>query len=306
MKSNQVLKKLLEKQWAIYKERVSYAAKYADFVEGSGGKVVNDHIAYRSFNCDLNGGQPSGLQSTREILEALGYEKKESYQFKIKKLNAMHFEHKDDPTFPKMFVSQLEVNELDNKVSALIEGAVKSCRTVLTEKSRDLLAQLKRGGSIDNQQTESLTDNLVDYFTRPWNVVSEEVLQEVNEHSQYAAWTLLHGNSVNHFTAFINEHKVEQWSDIEKTVDGMKELGVPMKNHIEGGKGSKLRQSSTKAIIEKVPVLDSQGKEKLIDWTYAFYELAERGMVEQDGKQVEFRGFLGEQATHLFEMTKKE
>ena len=35
------------------------------------------------------------------------------------------------------------------------------------------------------------------------------------------------------------------------------------------------------------------------------YELAERGYLETDGKKVWFDGFLGEQATNLFEMTKR-
>ena len=39
-------------------------------------------------------------------------------------------------------------------------------------------------------------------------------------------------------------------------------------------------------------------------WTYAYYELAERGYIEENGQKKLFNGFMGEQAMHLFDMTK--
>jgi hypothetical protein len=40
-------------------------------------------------------------------------------------------------------------------------------------------------------------------------------------------------------------------------------------------------------------------------WTYAYFELAERGEVaDESGRRGRFEGFLGPQATQLFEMTK--
>ena len=52
--------------------------------------------------------------------------------------------------------------------------------------------------------------------------------------------------------------------------------------------------------MEACEVIEDDGSPGKLDWTYAYYELAERGQV--DGKL--FQGFLGEQATHLFDMTK--
>ena len=42
-------------------------------------------------------------------------------------------------------------------------------------------------------------------------------------------------------------------------------------------------------------------------WTYAYFELAERGEVvdRESGESTRFEGFLGAQATQLFEMTRK-
>ena len=82
----------------------------------------------------------------------------------------------------------------------------------------------------------------------------------------------------------------------------MEAAGVTMKADIEGQKGSKLQQSATQAVKEEVDVRTESGIEKIV-WTYAYYELAERGFVEENGQQKLFSGFLGEQANHLFEMT---
>jgi hypothetical protein len=78
--------------------------------------------------------------------------------------------------------------------------------------------------------------------------------------------------------------------------------GVPMKESVEGEKGSRLQQSSTQAIKEEVRVKGELGIEKIV-WTYAYYELVQRGYVEENGEKILFNGFLGEQAAHLFDMT---
>ena len=148
-----------------------------------------------------------------------------------------------------------------------------------------------------------MVTELVKYFRRPWKVPFKEDVLKLNDVSQYAAWVLLHGNSVNHFTAFINFQEVEEWPDLEATCKGLEEAGIPMKESVEGEKGSKLQQSATLAVKEEVEVMGDDGIEK-IKWTYAYYELAQRDFVEVNGEIELFSGFLGEQASHLFDMTK--
>ena len=53
-----------------------------------------------------------------------------------------------------------------------------------------------------------------------------------------------------------------------------------------------------------VDVVKADGSVGRISWAYAYYELAERGYVQENGKKKLFSGFLGEQATNLFDMTK--
>jgi hypothetical protein len=129
-------------------------------------------------------------------------------------------------------------------------------------------------------------------------------VRKVNESSQYGAWVLLHGYNVNHFTGYVNRHGVEKIGDIEKLIAELKGRGVPMKPEIEGVRGSKLRQTSTEAVRVPVKVRGADGAMREIEWTYAYMEYAERGFVEENGEKVLFQGFLGPQASQLFEMTR--
>jgi hypothetical protein len=127
----------------------------------------------------------------------------------------------------------------------------------------------------------------------------------LNKVSQYAAWVLVHGYNVNHFTSLINSHGVPALDDIEKTIAALQKAGVPMKAEIEGERGSKLRQTATEAVTIDVAVHD-KGMPAMMPWTYAYFELAQRDSVVDaaSGKKVRFEGFLGPQATNLFEMTR--
>src|SRR5260221_484405 len=111
MSMSYTLHKLLDTLWVQYKRRVPYAAQYQSIVEERGGKVQNDHIAFRTFNTSAFQ-QPAGVEAIARIFTALGYQQKDKYIFADKKLTAWHYEHASDPTNPKIFISQLEVHEL--------------------------------------------------------------------------------------------------------------------------------------------------------------------------------------------------
>jgi hypothetical protein len=224
------------------------------------------------------------------------------YNFPKKKLNAVHFEHPDEK-LPKIFVSQLETELLPLWAQNIITRSVKDTPYLLSDQSIELLQKVKSDGELPVEAADFLVDDLVQYFRRPWKVPLKEDVLKINDVSQYAAWVLLHGNAINHFTAFINYQNVADWPDLETTCKGLEEAGIPMKESIEGKKGSKLQQSSTQAVKEDVEVRVEDGIEK-ITWTYAYYELAQRNYVQENGERKLFSGFLGEQAAHLFDMTK--
>jgi len=298
--AKEITSELFERLWKHYIKRVPYAKTYVDLVTQKGGKVVNDHIAFRTFNTHT-GEQPEGIRAIKHILNCLEYKPVSNYKFTKKKLCAVHFEHPDE-MFPKIFVSQLEVDQLPEWAKKIIHDRVKNTHYLLSDRSIELLNILKESGSIPTEAAEFLVENLVHYFRRPWDIPKKESVLKLNDVSQYGAWVLLHGNSVNHFTAFINYQDVKEWPDLETTCKALAEAGVPMKETIEGEKGSKLQQSSTQAVKEEVNVRGEDGIEKIV-WTYAYYELVERGYITENGKQKLFSGFLGDQARHLFDMT---
>lgn len=305
MNRSEVLDSLLNKLWQEYYQRVSYAGRYAEMVRERGGEVHNDHIAFRTFNIKT-GTQPAGVEAIARIFLPLGYEQKEKYIFESKKLTAWHYEFKEDPDKnPKIFISQLEVDKLPKDTAELIKQSVAKTHDPLSSVDLEFLDALAQGEDLPGRVGEEEVESLYKFFRRPWDVPKKSVILEVNKVSQYAAWTLLHGNSVNHFTAYINRQKVKEWPDLEATVEALRKAGIPMKNEYEGEKGSKLRQSSTEAVMENCDIIEDSGKKGKLKWTYAYYELAERGYITTpDGGKEWFNGFLGEQATNLFEMTK--
>lgn len=299
---SEITKRLFDALWSQYVRRVSYAGTYADMVLKNGNRVVTDHIAFRTLNTHT-GEQPDGIKGFSHILKCLDYTPAGKYKFNRKKLSATHFEHPDNE-FPKIFVSQLEVAELPDWAQVLISDHVSETPYLISDQAIELLMRLNREERLTEEAAEILVFELAGYFRRPWKTPLEDAILKLNEISQYAAWVLLHGNSVNHFAALINFQDVKEWPDMESTCRTLADAGVPMKEHIEGKKGSILRQSSTHAVPELVEVVDENGEVGSMMWSYAYFELTERGFTEENGKKELFSGFLGKQATHLFDMTK--
>jgi hypothetical protein len=162
------------------------------------------------------------------------------------------------------------------------------------------LAELHACGARPASRRKAFLDKLLAHFDRPWPVPAKADVAALERDSQFGAWVLLHGNAVNHFTASIDAHGVKTLGDMEKTVAALKAAGVPMKPEIEGARGSRLRQSSTQAVVLPTPMRVG-ARTAEVPWTYAYFELAERPLI--DGRR--FEGFLGGQAANLFEMTRR-
>ena len=290
---------LFDRLWEKFRSRVSYVNNYETLIQESGASFFNDHIALRTF-CSQN--PLAGISSISRIFEALGYRAADCYNFEDKHLNAIYFQH-PQPNFPKVFISELRTWELKPSSKHIIHGALKTHRTNLPE---SFLADLHHLETKSESSRESLLDEAVEFFLElPWHLPEKSDLIELNLDSQYAAWVLIHGYNVNHFTSLINSHKVPALDDIEKTSKALLNSGVPMKKEIEGARGSKLRQTATEAVVIDVPVLEN-GKLTTMPWTYAYFELAQRDTFKDlgTGKLLRYEGFLGPQATNLFEMTK--
>lgn len=238
-----------------YRARVPFAGALKS-------RFHNDHLAFRTLAYGEH-----GLHSVARIFERMGYEAAGLYRFPDKHLGSIHYRH-PNASFPKIFISELKTWELSKKSRAIIARILGSHR-----KTPDLSTAGKANS----------------YLKRlPWSIPQRKDVLALNRESQFAAWVVVHGYDVNHFTI--------RSPDIERTVAAFRRAGVPMKGSIEGRRGSKLRQSATVAVTENVPVMEGR-RRTTMPWPYAYLEIAQR--------RKGFEGFLGPQATHLFEMTRK-
>jgi hypothetical protein len=289
---------LFDTLWDRYRQRVSYVQTYEKVIREARATFVNDHIAFRTFASQ----RPlAGIATISRIFEALGYRAAGSYHFDDKQLSAIHFQHPNSQ-FPKLFISELRVAELPPEARRIVAHAVRSHRPAIDLEALAALATLDKDAS---PAAELLPRVVSEFHELPWILPAREEVERLNTFSQYAAWVLVHGYNVNHFTSLINSHGVAGLDDIEKTIAALQKAGVPMKKEIEGERGSKLRQTATEAVTIDVAVHD-RGFPAMMPWTYAYFELAQRDDVvdPSTGKRVRFEGFLGPQATNLFEMTR--
>src|SRR5690606_14818740 len=100
------------------------------------------------------------------------------YEFPEKKLFAKHYEHMDT-TLPKIFISELKLEEFDQELQDTI-----------------------------NQLIDQIPDDLPRRFDfcslgRPWEV-SFLVYENLRKKSEYASWVAAHGYRPNHFTVLVN------------------------------------------------------------------------------------------------------
>jgi hypothetical protein len=293
------LVKLLDSLWERYRSRMEYVRQYEDLIQSHQASFFNDHIAFRTIALQ----KPlAGIFRISRIFEALGYQAANAYEFPDKHLSSIHYQHLN-PRLPKLFITQLKTWELSLKSQRIIQKTLKSHELPLEEGVLDALYKLE---SMAQKKREILLKKIIRYFRElPWDLPQKKDVLELDQETQYGAWVLIHGYDVNHFTALVGSHGVPALEDIEKVVHEMRRVGIPMKKEIEGEPGSKLRQSSTESVMVEGWVKEGKKKVKM-PWSYAYFEIAERPLFKNPitGAMERFEGFLGSQATHLFDMTK--
>lgn len=227
--------------------------------------IVNDHVAFRTFNV-----AKMNLEKLAAHFLALGYEEKGDYDFKAKKLSAKHFEHPDTKQ-PKVFISELRVEELSEQAQGIIHKLVEHMPDDAVEKSNFL------------------------YSGTHWPV-SQADYATLLEESEYAAWTAAWGYRANHFTVSVNHLK--QFDTLEAVNQTLKDAGFVLNTsggEIKGGEEVCLAQSSTLADTAEVEFSD--GNKSIPS---CFYEFAQRYNMS-NGEQ--YQGFVAASADKIFEST---
>ncbi len=244
---------------------VTPSAKSIHQLLGSGSDVINDHVAYRTFNLEK-----VSLDKLAKHLLALGYSECGQYDFEAKKLTAKHYEHSDD-TMPKVFISELRVEEFPEKIQKIIT---------------ELVAQLP-------DDISDRADFL--YSGTPWQVSSTDY-NTLLEESEYAAWLAAWGYRANHFTVSINH--LENYDCILAVNSALKDAGYALNTsggEVKGNEEVKLEQSSTladKALVEF--------SDKSMEIPSCFYEFAKRYPLA-NGEL--YTGFVAASADKIFEST---
>ncbi|MBA6336820.1 MULTISPECIES: DUF1338 domain-containing protein [unclassified Colwellia] len=250
--------------WQNYIE-VTPSADKIHHLLSSGGDLINDHVAYRTFDS-----AKVNLDKLAAILIALGYKYSGEYDFSSKKLNAKHFEH-SDASLPKVFISELRVKEFSVNVQNIIEKMV---------------------SAIDD---EKVAQSSFLYSGTHWQVSKAEY-QTLLAESEYAAWVAAWGYRANHFTVSINH--LDNFSTIEEVNIAVKAGGFLLNTtggEIKGDSIVKLEQSSTMA--DKAIVKFSDGEAEIPS---CFYEFAKRYPLDSGEL---YAGFVAASADKIFEST---
>ncbi|BFM50646.1 DUF1338 domain-containing protein [Marinomonas sp. THO17] len=254
--------------WQQYIKVTPQALSIQNLFLNMGEKVVNDHVAFRTFN-----NSPISLDKLEPQLLALGYQAYGAFRFENKHLKARCYRHTKDQDAPKIFLSELLIEELPT-----------SCQEILHK----YIAQIP---------ADAVQDPSIFYAGLLWSTPSHADYQTLAKHSEYAAWLTSMGLQANHFTVSINH--LNKLNNIESVNQLLLEQGYSL-NQVGGlVKGSAdlfLEQSSTMADKIQYHFCDNQK----VSIPSCFYEFAHRHAMP-DGNL--FDSFIEGNADKIFDST---
>ena len=261
------INKLFKTLWKEYSQVNKDVNKIKTYFESLEGKeIFNDHIALRTLKSDK-----IGIDQLGDIFVKLGYEKKDNYIFKEKKLNAYYYSHPSGK-YPKVFISELEFENLSKYAQ---------------DEANKLLSYFD-----DNIKDESFL-----YSKRTWDA-SYETYNKLYKESEYLAWFYTFGFIPNHFTVSINHlTKFQTLEDLNKSLEKEGYILNSSGGKIKGSEELKLEQSSTMA--DKIKIKFIEGEYEVPS---CYFEFALR-YKEESGQL--YQGFVSSSADKIFESTNK-
>ncbi|KAH0449504.1 hypothetical protein IEQ34_020196 [Dendrobium chrysotoxum] len=171
----------------VYLDRNPTAKAVLDLVLSvDGNQICYDHFAFRTFGVD-----GYGIDSVAKFFLDFGYTMMEELRFPAKKLKALWFAppNYDNGSYfggplPRIFVSELLVDEMSPQSQAVIKKYVKNFR---------------------NANRYAALASTLGCLT--WEIPSYSDYQQLARESEYAAWTLVNGFTVNHVTISVHRLK---------------------------------------------------------------------------------------------------
>lgn len=262
------LENLFNTIWKQYTELNPDAFRIHSLLEENGDTVINDHIAYRTLN------HPKlGIKPLADVFKEYGYVKKGEYKFDVKKLYAIHMENEKDPTQPKIFISELELQKC----------------------SKELQAEMDK--LVEQIPSDKLSGQELCTMGRVWEA-THSMYQKLYKESEYAAWFYAYGFCANHFTVNLNELK--KFNEVSELNQFLIDKGFKMNESggmVKGTPADYLEQSSTMAFLKEVDFNDGN-----FQVPSCYYEFAKR--YPKDGQL--YQGFVTQSADKIFESTNQK
>lgn len=253
--------------WEDYTDKNPHAEKVYDLFIAQGEEVINDHIAFRTFNIDK-----VNIEVLARHFKDAGYIEKGEYEFAEKHLKAKHYEIPGDTTAPRVFISQLIIEDFSPEFQNI---------------ARELVSGIKE---------EILESPEILWAGRLWNNISWETYQRLRDESEYAAWLYVNGFTVNHFTVSVTHLK--KLNDIYAVNSFLKQNGFLINDaggEVQGTPAELLEQSSIKAGLKNVAF--TEGNHEV---PACYYEFARR-YPDADGNL--YSGFIAKSADKIFQST---
>lgn len=261
------LEALFNRLWSDYSSQNPSVNKISDLFEKEGETVVNDHIAFRTLNYPEIGIDVLAVPFIRN-----GYQPAGEYVFEEKHLFARHFEIPGNKNAPRIFISQLILEDCSEYVKNVFDEAFSNI-----DKSR-------------------LDPETLIFSGQIFNPVSFRVYESLRKESEYAAWFYVFGFRVNHFTVSVNA--LTKHDSIYKVNDLLKRNGFVLNTsggEVKGTPEELLQQSSTMADLVKVRFAEGE-----YEIPSCYYEFAQR---YPDSNGELYSGFIAKSADKIFEST---
>lgn len=253
--------------WTDFVRLAPAAASIHDALVAAGETVVNDHVAFRTFDRG-----PIALDQLEPHLLALGYVRGAPYLFEDKGLRAFGYVH-PDPAAPLVFLSELLTARLSPEANAVIDA---------------LVAQIP---------ADAVTGPEIFWSGRPWAPVDHATWLRLGAESEYAAWVAAHGFHANHFTVRLNDLS-EPLRPVDAILAFVEARGFRVNTsggRVKGTAAELLEQGST--LADRMPVTFADGQHVV---PTCYYEFALRHRTA-DGAL--YAGFVAASADRIFEST---
>src|SRR6185369_2859074 len=109
---------LLDALWRDYTASTPQAERIHQLLTQRGELLCNDHVALRTY-----GAPGIGIDALARPFERLGWRARDHYRFDDKHLRARYWQHAD-PALPKVFISELVLDELSPGAQAQVAALV--------------------------------------------------------------------------------------------------------------------------------------------------------------------------------------